>query len=160
MLHDVAESLVRQGFDRLVILNGHGGNNFKALLRELGADFPELFVSLVNWYQIGDHLQYFTEEGDHAGEMETSVMLHIAPDWVRPLEEAGEGNARSFKIEALQSNWAWSERHWPSATEDTGSGNPKAATAEKGAAYLEEVTSEIASFLIDLAAADLDDLYE
>lgn len=160
VLRDVAESLTRQGFDRLVVLNGHGGNNFKALLRELQADFPELFVCLVNWFQVGDHLQYFSEEGDHAGEMETSVMLHIAPDRVRPLAEAGDGAARQFKITALQEPWAWSERHWPSVTDDTGSGNPKHATAKKGAAYLEEVTSTVASFFGDLAAADLDELYE
>lgn len=160
VLRDVAESLVHQDIDRLVILNGHGGNNFKALLRELQADFPELFVCLVNWFQVGDHLQYFTEQGDHAGEMETSVMLHIAPDLVRPLSEAGDGAARAFKIEALRKRWAWAERHWPSVTDDTGVGNPKEASAEKGVAYLEDVTSKIADFLIDLADADLDDLYE
>jgi len=160
VLRDVADSLTAQGFDRLVVLNGHGGNNFKALLRELQYDVPDLFVGLVNWFQVGDHLAHFTQQGDHAGEMETSVMLHIAPDWVRPLDEAGDGAARTFRIDALRTKWAWAERHWPSVTDDTGSGNPKAAQAEKGAAYLDEVTTEVANFFVDLAAADLDDLYE
>lgn len=159
VLRDVADSLAAQGFDRLVVLNGHGGNNFKALLRELQADVPELFVSLVNWFRIGNHRDYFTQQGDHAGEMETSVMLHIAPDLVRPLSEAGEGAARAFRIDALRAEWAWAERHWPSVTDDTGSGNPKPATAEKGAEYLEEVTTRIADYFVDLAAANLDDLY-
>lgn len=159
VLHDVVHSLAEQGLDKLVVLNGHGGNNFKALIREVQAEAPGVFVSLVNWFQVGDQHRYFAEPGDHAGEMETSVMLHIAPDLVRPLSEAGDGAARPFKIAALQEKWAWAERHWPSVTEDTGAGNPKAATAEKGKAYLEVVTSKIAGFLIELAAAERGSLY-
>lgn len=159
VLRDVADALVEQGFDRFVVLNGHGGNNFKPLLRELQYDVPGLFVSLVNWFQVGDHREHFTQQGDHAGEMETSVMLHIAPELVRPLDDAGDGAARSFRIEALRTDWAWAERHWPSVTDDTGSGNPQPATAEKGAVYIGEVTSKIADFFVELAAADLDDLY-
>lgn len=160
VLHDVVESLVHQDIDRLVLLNGHGGNNFKALIREVQADFPDVFVCLANWFQVGDQQQYFDVPGDHAGEMETSVMLHIAPDLVRPLSEAGDGAARAFKVEALREGWAWAERHWPSVTDDTGVGNPKAATAEKGAAYLDAVTSRLADLIAGLAAADRDDLYE
>ena len=39
---------------------------------------------------------YFADLGDHAGEMETSVMLHVAPELVRPLSEAGPGRARRY----------------------------------------------------------------
>lgn len=159
VLRDVARSLAEQGIGKLVVLNGHGGNNFKALIREVQAETPGVFVSLLNWFQVGDQQQYFAEPGDHAGEMETSVMLHVAPELVRPLSEAGDGAVRAFKVEALREKWAWAERHWASATHDTGAGNPKAATAEKGETYLKMVTSEIASFLTELAAADRDDLY-
>jgi creatinine amidohydrolase len=44
-------------------------------------------------------------------------------------------------------------------TDDTGVGNPKAATAEKGARYFEAVTKKIGEFLVELAAADSNDLY-
>lgn len=159
VLHDVVESLSHQGIDKLVVLNGHGGNNFKALIREVQVDVPDVFVCLAHWFRIGDPSQYFDEPGDHAGELETSAMLHIAPDLVRPLSEAGDGAARAFKVEALGADWAWAERHWLSVTDDTGVGNPQAATAEKGAAYLEEATAQLARLFADLAAADRTDLY-
>jgi creatinine amidohydrolase len=45
-------------------------------------------------------------------------------------------------------------------TDDTGSGNPAAATPEKGKRYVEAVTERIADFLIELARADTTKLYE
>lgn len=159
VLHDVVESLAYQDIDKLLILNGHGGNDFKALIREVQVDVPDVFVCLAHWFRVGDQQQYFDAPGDHAGEMETSAMLHIAPDLVRSLSEAGDGATRAFEIEALHEDWAWAERHWSSVTSDTGVGNPQAATAEKGAAYLDAVTSQLADLIADLAAADRADLY-
>jgi len=91
--------------------------------------------------------------------METSVMLRVAPELVRPLDEAGEGRAQVFRIEALREEWAWAEREWPQVTEDTGVGDPAAASAEKGEAYLDHVTGALADLFRDLAAADLNSLY-
>ena len=87
-------------------------------------------------------------------------MLHLAPDLVRPLSEAGDGAAKRFRIAALREGWAWAQREWSQVSADTGVGNPAAATAEKGAAFLEAVTTNIAQFLVELAAADPQDLYE
>jgi creatinine amidohydrolase len=159
VLHDVVSSLRRQGLHKLVVLNGHGGNDFTPLIREVQNDLDDVFLCAARWYEIGDQPAYFTEPGDHAGEMETSVMLHVAPELVRPLSEAGEGRARTFRIEALRADWAWAEREWPRVTDDTGVGDPAEASAEKGEAYLDRVSDAIADLLRDLAAADLDDLY-
>ena len=160
VLHDVVHALAHQGIPKLVVINGHGGNNFKQMIREIGAAFPDVFICMLNWYQIIDGDAYFDEPGDHGGEMETSNMLHIVPDLVRPLSEAGSGAARPFKVQGLREGWVWAERAWLKATEDTGVGNPSQATAEKGRRYLEAMTQKIAGFLVDLAACDLDDLYE
>jgi creatinine amidohydrolase len=43
-----------------------------------------------------DNKKYFDEPGDHAGEMETSMMLAIKPDLVLPLTEAGEGKEKKI----------------------------------------------------------------
>jgi creatinine amidohydrolase len=107
-----------------------------------------------------DLKQYFSDLGDHAGEMETSVMLHLAPDLVRPLAEAGPGRARRFKLSALREKWAWAPRNWRQVTEDTGVGNPGAATAEKGKKYVDALTEKVAAFLVDLAKADPKAMYE
>ena len=77
-----------------------------------------------------------------------------------PLEQAGEGKARRFKIRGLREGWAWTQRDWLQTTEDTGVGNPRAADPAKGREYLERLAARIGGFLIDLAAADLDELYE
>ncbi len=160
VLADVAESLVAQEIPKLLVLNGHGGNALTSLIREVQADHDELFIALANWYEIGDQEAYFEVPGDHAGEMETSAMLHIAPELVRPLDEAGPGTARVFSIDALRSDWAWAEREWRRVTDDTGVGDPQAATAEKGAAYLDEVTGHLAELLVDLADVDPETLYQ
>src|SRR5207249_10198265 len=81
-------------------------------------------------------------------------MLHVAPELVRPLSEAGPGRARRFTITALREGWAWAPRRWRQVTEDTGVGNPAAATAEKGRKYVAAVSEKIASFLVEVAQAD------
>jgi len=134
VLRDLATSLAGQGVPKLVILNGHGGNDFRQMIRELQPAVP-LFLCTVNWYKVVDQKQFFSDLGDHAGELETSVMLHVAPELVRPLAEAGPGRARRFTIAALKEGWAWAPRRWRQVTDDTGVGNPAAATAEKGRKY-------------------------
>jgi creatinine amidohydrolase len=54
----------------------------------------------------------------------------------------------------------WAPRSWTRVTDDTGVGDPRGATAEQGARFVAAVTERIASFLAELAAADLNDLYE
>src|SRR3989442_11035899 len=101
------------------------------MIREL-QPAVSLFLCSVNWYQVVDPQLFFSEQGDHAGELETSVMLHVAPELVRPLSDAGPGRARRFKIVGLREGLAWAPRRWRQVTDDTGVGNPAAATAEKG----------------------------
>ena len=160
ILRDLVQVLARQGIPKLVVLNGHGGNDFRQILRELQAEFPTVFLSTLNWFRAADRGQYFAAPGDHADELETSAMLHIAPGLVRPLADAGPGAARQFRIAALRQGWAWAQREWSQVTADTGVGSPAAATAEKGAVFLEAVTTNIGQFLVELAAADPQDLYE
>lgn len=160
MLRDIVRVLARQGIPKLVVLNGHGGNDFRQHLRELQAEFPQVFLSTITWFKVVDRGAYFTAPGDHADALETSAMLHIAPNLVRPLHEAGSGHAKQFRIAALCEGWAWAQRDWSQVTADTGAGDPAEATAEKGAALLAAVTANIGKFLIELAAADVRDLYE
>lgn len=159
ILHDICDVLTRHEVAKLVILNGHGGNNFKSMIRELSISFPQLFVCWVNWFQVVDWHQYFAEPGDHAGEMETSAMMHIRPQLVRPLEEAGPGRARQFKIRGFQEGWATSQRQWTQVTDDTGVGNPSQATAEKGEKYLQACVKKLAEFFLELAQTPNQEMY-
>src|SRR5262245_33267598 len=93
VLRDILPALRDHGVRKLVILNGHGGNDFRPIIRELLSE-AGLFLCLVNWYACVQPTKYFDEPGDHAGELETSVMQHVVPDLVRPLSTAGAGKAR------------------------------------------------------------------
>jgi creatinine amidohydrolase len=159
VLTDIASAIAGQGVKKLLILNGHGGNDFRQMTRELQPRV-NLFVCTINWWTCVNGSDYFTEPGDHAGEMETSVMMSLAPDLLLPLSQAGTGRAKKFRVAGLREGWAWAPRHWRQVTEDTGTGNPAASTAEKGEKFLQAVTERIGGFLVELAGADTNNMYE
>ncbi|HQQ95955.1 MAG TPA: creatininase family protein [Cyclobacteriaceae bacterium] len=159
ILQDLIEVLNRQGIHKLIILNSHGGNDFKTMIRELGLKFPDMFLAQCNWFQALDQKLFFENKDDHAGEMETSLMLHLTPDLVKPLLEAGDGAARKFRFDAIREGWAWAERKWTQVTRDTGVGDPRKATAEKGARYFAAVTTKIAAFFVQVAKTGPNDFY-
>ena len=159
VLRDIVQSLEATTVRKLVVVNGHGGNDFRQMIRELQVMTPLLLAS-VNWWQVAPTKDVFKEGGDHGGELETSVMMHIEPTLVGPLGDAGEGAERKPKIAGLKERWAWTPRPWTQVSEDTGIGNPAAATVEKGAAYFATVTQKIGGFLAELSAADPSELYE
>lgn len=159
ILSDVLSSLSASGVRKFVLLNGHGGNDFRQILRELTPRFPSLFLSCVSWFNVDDGKSIFDAPGDHADERETSLMLHLHPDLVRPREEWGTGSTNDWTIAALREKWAWAPRHWRSATNDTGAGDPRASTNEKGKLYFERITTKVADYFVDLAKTDLADLY-
>lgn len=159
ILDDILDVLDRHSIRKLLILNGHGGNDFKMMAREAGARYPEIVISVCNWFEILERSDYFEEPGDHADEMETSVMLHLKSELVLPLEEAGDGARKQFRIQALNEKWAWKERDWSRVSRDTGTGNPKKGTTEKGERYFNDAAKKLAGFLFDFAGADPDDLY-
>ncbi len=160
VLTDIVEVLNRQGIHKLLILNSHGGNDFKQMIREVGVQYPDMLISSCFVFNVLKRSEYFDTLGDHADEMETSIMLHIAPELVRPLEEAGDGQAKRWKVAAFNEGWAWAERQWSRVSTDTGIGNPKTGTAEKGKRYFTDLTVKLSGLLIALAQADTQDLYE
>ncbi len=151
ILSDIVASLYHQGLRKLVIINGHGGNVFKNMIRDLACDYPDFLIASSEWYTFVPDKEYFDEPGDHAGELETSVMMHFHPELVR-LEEAGEGRAKHFASKAMQDKVAWVPRNWQAVTSDTGIGDPRRATAEKGRRYVEAVADRYAALFADLAA--------
>jgi creatinine amidohydrolase len=160
ILKDLITVLDRQGLKKLLVFNSHGGNDFKTMLRELGLLFPEMMLVTCSWFQMLDKSLYFEKEGDHADEMETSIMMHLRPDLVLPLAEAGDGAERKHKVKAIRERWAWAERKWSSVSADTGIGDPSQSTAEKGQRYMNDVTDKIAELICDLCELDQSNMYE
>jgi creatinine amidohydrolase len=159
ILEDVVESLDGYGVDKLLIVNGHGGNGFNQIIREVGANYPDMLIATCNWFQSVDQGKIFENAGGHADEMETSLMLYVRPELVKPLEQAGEGKAKRFSVEALNESWAWTERKWTRCTDDTGVGDPRKATREKGEQFFREVTNKLTGLFVGLAESDSDDMY-
>lgn len=142
MLHDIVCSLEHQGINRLLIINGHGGNSFKGFIRDLAVEKPEFLIASSEWFSFIPRKDYFDAViDDHAGEQETSVMMHYYPELVK-MEYAGEGKAKKFNVEGLNRKVAWIPRNWGKVTSDTGIGDPSKSSPEKGRAYAEAVVSE------------------
>ncbi len=160
ILTDVIETLNRQGIYKLMIFNSHGGNNWKSMVRELGLKHPTMFICVSNWFRVPNKVDYFDEVGDHADEVETSLILHLRPDLVLPKSDWGEGKEKKHKIKAFSEGWLWAERKWSEISEDTGVGNPRLATKEKGKRFFEMVTTKMGDVIYDIAKADQNDLYE
>src|SRR5205814_4926737 len=80
ILRDVVRSMTRQGIDRIVILNAHGGNEFKPLIRDIQSEFAASLIVLVNFFQVRKYTPDPRSKAqcDHADEMETSLMRHLA----------------------------------------------------------------------------------
>lgn len=105
VLHDVVLSLARHGFERIYVINGHGGNiaTSKAAFAQAYATAadrglavaPRLRCKLANWFMAGPVMQearslYGDQEGHHATPSEIALTLHLEPSLQakqRPLPE-------------------------------------------------------------------------
>lgn len=160
MVTDIVDSLADHGIHDVVLLNSHGGNDMKPLLRDLYGKRRSSRVYLVNWYQVVQDVyrEIFEHPEDHAGEMETSLALAYFPDLVaRNADgtlEADDGATRPNRYRAINEGWVSITRPWHELTTNTGSGNPHAATADKGRAVMQVLVDRIAPFLVELSQAN------
>lgn len=161
VITDLVATLDHNGIHKLLLLNSHGGNDLKPVLRELhGRTRVQLF--LCNWYQaIADvAAEVLEHRDDHAGEMETSLMLHLRPELVARSADgrftADEGATRPSRFEAIDRGWVSITRPWHLLTTNSGAGNPHSATADKGARILAALTDRLGTFLAELSTTDSD----
>lgn len=156
LVADVISSVEAHKIPKFVLLNGHGGNEFKPLLRELHRRVS-VHIFLVDWWTVAPevHRAIFEAAGEHADEMETSLMMHLRPDLVQT-QMMGQGRTRPPRLQAMSEGWAWVARPWDRLTEDSGVGDPSRASPAKGAQFLEAVAAKVAAFLTELSAAEID----
>jgi creatinine amidohydrolase len=157
ILRDLVESLERSGIEKCLILNSHGGNAFKGHLRELFGRY-RVHLFLCNWYTIcrDRYAEVFDKPDDHAGEMETSIVLHARPDLVQ-LETADEALPQKSRFAAVQKGYVELTRPWPKLTRSSGVGDPRSATPDKGKRWLDIIVPPLADFLVELAQSPLDE---
>jgi len=164
LVTDLVESLCHQGIKKIVLLNSHGGNEFKGYLREMfGKTEARLF--LCDWYRLFNDLysDIFEKPDDHAGEMETSMALALFPELVACDENgqllADDGTKTSTRFEAVNRGWVNVTRAWHLLTTNTGAGNPHKATAKKGEKVLSVIVERLAQFLVELSDSPLDERF-
>jgi creatinine amidohydrolase len=131
LVRDVGESLYQQGIRRLIIASGHAGGSHQAALLEAGDDLlricPDLTVAVVTVVDLlKDHVADILEtQGDaHSGELETSVVMHLAP---RLAKGTSPEEYPAFPAPILVRH---KRPYWPGGVWV----NPGAASAEKGEA--------------------------
>ncbi len=159
MITEIIDSLDRQGVKKLVIVNGHGGNDFKPLLRSL---YPrtKVFVCLVDWWKVGADKakEIFENTGEHADEMETSVGMALFGDLVY-LSHAADGSVYRSRFEAIEKGWVSIARPWHLVTKDSTHGDPRRASKEKGEAYVKLVVERLADFVVALGKSEMDERF-
>lgn len=158
LLKDIVDSLEKHGIRKLILLNGHGGNDFvKPFAREMMGR-TSVFLCVINWWDAPgkEALQNsFVPDGDHANDMETSAMLSLAPDLVH-MEDAADGAWKKSRFTGVREGWVSISRPWHLLTQSSGVGTPLEATAEKGAAYMQLVVERLSGFIKELSDAEID----
>jgi len=164
LVTDLINSLSNSGVNKILLLNSHGGNEMKPLLRELAGKI-EAQVFLCNWYRMLNDVydDIFDQTEDHAGEMETSFGLAYFPELILHNDDgslkADEGQAAKTRFEAINQGWVSITRPWHLLTTNSGSGNPHAASAAKGEQMMQVLVQRLSTFLVELSAAEIDDRF-
>ena len=162
---EIGESVARAGFRRLVVLNSHGGNRAVVDLAALALrESRGMLVVRANYFQFAPPPEALPaaelRHGLHGGALETSMMLHLAPQAVRldllpdarSLGETMAGRAQVLGPEA-EAGFAWmAEDLNPGGT----TGNARLASAALGACLVTHYGRTLArvieeSFDFDLA---------
>ena len=157
-VEEILEAVVEHNFQNLIILNSHGGNQGigQVILEQLGPDVPTLIF--ITWWKLAlEGLSKITETPmggvGHAGEFETSLMLHIAPHLVKEDKiEKGQNQSTFSWAEAdmLRGGKASLYRSMYEMTPNGVFGDPTAASAKKGEQISNLVVQSLKYLVIDL----------
>jgi creatinine amidohydrolase len=153
ILESIVRSLRAIGFARLLIVNGHGGNidPLAVASRELAVAYDFPIVATTPWFLARDKIAAIFESDTapkHACEGETSVMMAIAGDIVKTdkLDEAmQQAPAPVHPPAGFSRFYSFSERAPVTGTW----GDPRSATAEKGARFLAVQAEALAEAIRD-----------
>ncbi len=153
ILCDLLVPLLEDGFERILVLNGHGGNidTMHVALRRLQMRFQQRIVSAASYWELAEKELAALAEGPrkvmgHACEFETSMMLALRPELVRREEIQDDPPADDLTLRGLYLSEDMFQR-----TDHGCVGYPERATAEKGRAFLAaavERTVEVAQALL------------
>jgi creatinine amidohydrolase len=153
ILCDLLVALLEDGYERILVLNGHGGNidTMQVALRRLQTRYRQRIVSAASYWDLAEKELAALAEGPrkvmgHACEFETSMMLALRPELVRREEIQDDPPVEDPALRGLYLSEDMFQR-----TDHGCVGYPQRATAEKGRAFLAaavERTTEVARALL------------
>ncbi|WP_254528662.1 creatininase family protein [Natrinema gelatinilyticum] len=149
---EAVSSLVHHGFDRVVVVNGHGGN--VDALREVGGRLTrdsDAYVVPFTWFDcVGEH----AAEMGHGGPLETALLRHLEPESIREdrIDEARAGAAEGWGDWTSGVNLAYDSAEF---TENGVVGDPSGGDAERGNELLELAADSLARLLEAVAERDI-----
>lgn len=163
---DICVSLAHHGFRKILMVNGHGSNQhlLQQVARQVILQYPHVHCAMLSWWDIEEVRAEAREIRDagphgtsHAGEMETSIYLHLRPDDVdmeqapRDLNYPQYSHFNAYDLAGERDpEWSTSATmmEWWSTLSETGTrGDASVATAEKGERFLAAAVAGLHSVL-------------
>jgi creatinine amidohydrolase len=145
MLCEILTALLDDGFPRVMILNGHGGNidTLHVALRRLQPRYQRSLLTGASYWELAEREIADLCDGPrksvgHACEVETSMVMHLRPDLVRTKEIADDVETVP---DALRGLFVAKDMH--QRTDHGAVGYPERATADKGAKILNAIVSRV-----------------
>ncbi|MEY7850199.1 creatininase family protein [Natrarchaeobius sp. A-rgal3] len=151
-VRESVESLASHGFDRVVIVNGHGGN--VDALREVGAQLTRsgaAYAVPFTWFEaVGDH----GADMGHAGPLETALLRHCAPELVfeERVADVKDGAADGWGEWTSGTNLAYDTAEF---AENGVVGDPTDGDERRGAELLELASESLVRLLEAIADRDV-----
>ena len=152
-VRDVVGSLASHGWDRVVVVNGHGGN--VAALGEVCATISrhdDAYAVPFTWFDaVGDH----SADMGHAGPLETAFLRHTDPELIREdrVEDAASGASDGWGEWTSHANLAVDVAEF---SENGVVGDPREGDADRGEALLDLATDSLVALLDAVATRDVD----
>jgi creatinine amidohydrolase len=161
IIEDIADSALDNGFDALLLINGHGGNSGLVKLGSpgvIGKKHLDVEVLGLNYFSLGNEFIDEIRESDkggmgHAGEFETSLMMHLQPQLVDENSRNSSYMDEPYDLhhqDMFESGRLTRYREIGGSYESGAIGDAEIATAEKGKELFDRFSDELSDLLIEI----------
>ena len=158
LLQTVCDEIARNGLKKIILVNGHGGNryllpHFIMLQLEQPKDYVVYLLQPDDWARDEEFVRSYTEmseskiRNEHAGEMETSMVMAVRPDLVdRSMLPSDEGLAQE-RLSHLAAAKVYTAIGWYADFPNHYAGEGEYGTAAKGEFVMDHVAGRLAEII-------------